>query len=227
MISAGDIWAVVPIKETGSAKQRLAGLFSQDFRRRLAETMFEEVMRAVAAVPELSGIAVVTLDPAAAAIALRFGAQIWTDGARDGHTGAVTAAALRLAASGASMLTLPGDIPLVSAEDIRHLLQIHRPGRAFTIIPARDEQGSNAILCSPADVVPLRFGVNSFFPHLDAARQCGLEPTVVECAAIALDLDEPSDIAEFMKIPSATATRRLLEKEWQNARSEIPEGLTP
>jgi 2-phospho-L-lactate/phosphoenolpyruvate guanylyltransferase len=221
MTSAGDIWAVLPIKETGFAKQRLAQQFSQDFRRRLALTMFEDIVRAVAGVSELSGIAVVTLDPAAAAIALRFGAQIWTDAAREGHTGAVAAAARRLAANGAGMLTLPWDIPLVSSADVRRVLQAHGSGRAFTIVPARDKQGSNTILCSPADAVPLRFGANSFFPHLDTARQCGLEPTVVECPAIALDLDEPQDIAEFMNVRSATATRRLLERELARAPAEL------
>jgi 2-phospho-L-lactate guanylyltransferase len=224
MMSAGDIWAVLPIKEMEFAKQRLAQLFSQDFRRKLALTMFEEVMRAVAGVSELSGIAVVTLDPAAADIAVRFGAQIWTDGARDGHTGAVTAAARRLAVGGAGLLTLPGDIPLVSSADIRRVLRAHRSGRAFTIVPARDEQGSNTILCSPADAVPLRFGANSFFPHLDAARQCGLEPTILDLPAIALDIDEPSDVAEFMKVPSTSATRRCLETELKTARAEIAKG---
>jgi 2-phospho-L-lactate/phosphoenolpyruvate guanylyltransferase len=226
MISAGDIWAVLPIKETGFAKQRLAVQFSRDLRRRLALTMFEEVLRAVAGVSELAGIAVVTLDPAAAAIASRLGAQIWTDGAREGHTGAVAAAARRLAATGAGIMTLPGDIPLVSSTDIQRVLKAHRSGRAFTIVPARDKRGSNTIICSPADAVPLRFGANSFFPHLDTARQCGLEPTVVECLAIALDLDAPQDIAEFMKVRSATATRRLLERELAGAPAAL-ERLAP
>jgi len=226
MTSAGDIWAVLPVKETEFAKQRLAQQFSQDFRRKLALTMFEEVVRAVAGVSELTGIAVITLDPAAAAIASRFGARIWTDAAREGHTGAVAAAARCLAANDAGMLTLPGDIPLVSSADIRRVLQAHRSGRAFTIVPARDKQGSNMIVCSPADAVPLRFGANSFFPHLDTARQCGVEPTVVECPAIALDLDEPQDIAEFMKVQSATATRCLLERELARAPAEL-ERLAP
>jgi hypothetical protein len=47
----------------------------------------------------------------------------------------------------------------------------------------------------------------------------------VELAAIGLDLDEPSDIAEFMQIPSATATRRLLETQWETACAETAEGL--
>ncbi len=223
MISAGELWAVVPIKETECAKQRLAHLFCHSFRRRLALAMCADVLRAVTSVPELTAVVVVTLDPAVTKLAAQFGARVWTEGARDGHTGAVTAAAHRLGVSGAGMLALPGDIPLVSPTDIRQVLQAHRGGPAFTIVPARDEQGSNAILCSPADAVPLRFGPDSFFPHLGAARRCGLDPNVVQIPAIGLDLDEPVDIAEFMKIPSATATRRLLETEWTGGdRSSHP-----
>jgi 2-phospho-L-lactate/phosphoenolpyruvate guanylyltransferase len=212
MGSPGNIWAVVPVKETGSAKQRLAGYLPCGVRQRLALAMLDDVLRAVTAVAALRGVVVVTVDPAATGIARRLGAQVWTDGAREGHTGAVMAAARRLAAGDAAMLTVPGDIPLTAPSDIQQLLRSHGAGRAFTIVPARDKQGSNAILCTPADAVPLRFGANSFFPHLDAARQSGLEPNVVTLPNIGLDIDEPADIAEFLRIPSATSTRRLLSE---------------
>jgi 2-phospho-L-lactate guanylyltransferase len=207
-----DIWAVVPVKDTGCAKQRLAGLLPAHLRQQLALAMLEDVLQAIAAVPELMGIVVVTIDPAAADIALRLGARVWSDGARDGHTGAVTAAARRLASQGSAILTIPGDVPLVSPSDIRHLLDIHRRKPGFTIVPARDERGSNAIVCSPADLVPLRFGSDSFFPHLAAARASGVEPTTVHLPRIALDIDEPADLAEFMKVPSTTHARDLLER---------------
>lgn len=211
MNASCDIWAVVPVKDTGCAKQRLAGLLPAHVRQQLALAMLEDVLRAIAAVPELMGIIVVTIDPAAAGIALRLGARVWSDGARDGHTGAVTAAARHLAAHGSAMLTIPGDVPLVSPTDIRHLLDIHRRNPGFTIVPARDERGSNAIVCSPADLVPLRFGADSFFPHLAAARACGVEPTTVHLPRIALDIDEPADVEELMRIPSETLSRRLLD----------------
>jgi 2-phospho-L-lactate guanylyltransferase len=212
MNKSSDIWAVMPVKDTAGAKQRLAGFLPAQVRRQLALAMFEDVLQAVAAVPELAGIAVVTIDPAAADIALRLGARVWSDGARDGHTGAVTAAARRLAAEGSAMLTIPGDVPLVSPVDIRQLLDIHSRQPGFTIVPARDERGSNAIMCSPADLVPLRFGADSFFPHLAAARACGVDPTTVHLPRIALDIDEPADLAEFMKIPSTTRARGLLDR---------------
>ena len=51
------------------------------------------------------------------------------------------------------------------------------------------------MICSPPDAVPLRFGENSYFPHLEAARRCGIEPTVIRQPGIAMDIDHPVDLA--------------------------------
>jgi 2-phospho-L-lactate guanylyltransferase len=112
------------------------------------------------------------------------------------------------------MLEVPGDIPLVEADDIRQLIAVHDNAPAFTIVPARDERGSNTVLCSPANAVPLRFGENSFFPHLAAARACGIEPKVVQLPRIALDIDTPEDLALFLAAPSRTRARALLD-QWR------------
>ena len=82
-LARGDIWAVVPLKETASAKQRLAGLLSPNLRKELTLAMFEDVLQALSAAHQLTGIIVVTVDAAATDIALRGGAQVWTEGARD------------------------------------------------------------------------------------------------------------------------------------------------
>jgi 2-phospho-L-lactate/phosphoenolpyruvate guanylyltransferase len=206
------ICAVVPIKETAQAKQRLTGIRSEAERRALALAMAEDVLSTLALVPELAGILVATADPAAVELARRYGARVSAERAREGHTAAVTAAARRLAAESIDMLALPGDIPLVEPGDIRRLLAAHRPSPAFSIVPARDELGSNAVLCSPADMVPLRFGENSFFPHLAAARAHGIAPTVIHLPRIALDIDTPDDLARFLAVPSHTRTRALLDR---------------
>jgi 2-phospho-L-lactate/phosphoenolpyruvate guanylyltransferase len=221
-VSHREIWAVIPVKDAALAKQRLTDALSPRLRKDLALAMFQDVLDAVAAVPELHGIAVVTADRNVAEIAQRAGAEVWPEGAHDGHTGAVSAAAWRLAAASSTMLTLPGDIPLVSRVDISGVLAAHLPASAFTIVPAWDERGSNAIVCSPADVVPLRFGPDSYFPHLAAARAVGLTPTVVRNGAIALDIDEPSDLQRFMSKRSATRSWRLLDQrraEWDHEAS--------
>jgi 2-phospho-L-lactate guanylyltransferase len=221
-----DVWAVVPIKETAFSKQRLANCLPPRLRQALALAMFEDVMQALAATPALAGIAVVTLDPVATEIAHRWGADVWTDGARDGHTGAVAAAAGRLAKNGSAMLTLPGDVPLVSPADIAAVLTARLHAPAFTIVPAWDERGSNTVICSPADVVPLRFGSDSFFPHLAAARVRGLSPTVVRNHAIGLDVDEPADVRRFMARQSDKRSWTLLDRhrtEWAGVSCPILE----
>jgi 2-phospho-L-lactate guanylyltransferase len=199
------IWAVVPVKDTALAKQRLAPAVPPPLRQALMLAMLEDVLAALAEAPGLAGRLLVTTGPAATRLAARYGAICITEGAHDGHTGAVAAAARRLAAEGATgMLTVPGDIPLVTAEEIGRLLAAHRPAPSFTIAPSHDEQGSNAVLVSSPEAVPLRFGDNSFFPHLAAAEARGITPTVLHLPGIALDIDNPGDLAHFAQLGSRT-----------------------
>jgi 2-phospho-L-lactate guanylyltransferase len=206
------VWAVVPVKELDRAKERLAPVLPPERRRALMLAMLEDVLAALTAAPALRGLAVVTVDAAARRLAARYGARIIVIGARDGHSGAVTAAARLLAAEGCpGMLTVPGDIPLVTPAEITQLLAAHRPSPAFTITPSRDEKGSNAIICSPPDAVPLRFGEDSFFPHLRAAEACGIRPTVLRLPGIALDVDTPEDLASLTLVTAATRAHALLD----------------
>jgi 2-phospho-L-lactate guanylyltransferase len=209
--ASADIWAVVPVKGGAGAKQRLGDAVPPDLRRRLALAMAEDVLATLAAAAGLRGVIVVTVDPAARALAERYGARVLTDGAEAGQTGAVAAAARALAREGrAAMLTIPGDVPLISAEEMARIVAAHDRVPDFVIAPAHDERGSNAILCAPPDAVPLTFGDDSFRPHLAAARRAGIEPKILHLRGIGLDIDNPADLATFLKIPSRTRARAVL-----------------
>ena len=200
-----DIWAVVPVKDTAAAKQRLAPALAAGLRKEFALAMLEDVLSALAEARGLAGRILVTTDPAAILLAANYDCECQIEGAAGGHTGAVMAAARRLAAEGrGGMLTLPGDIPLVTAEEIERLLAAHRHAPSFTIAPSHDEKGSNAVLMSPPEAVPLRFGDDSFFPHLAAAAANGIAPTVLHLPGIALDIDNPADLAHFAALGSRT-----------------------
>jgi len=202
------IWAVVPVKELTGAKQRLSSCLSPEERRALATVMLEDVLAAVSAVRELAGILVVTVDPVATSLAGHHGVRIVMEGARDGHTGAVTAAARLLAREGQpGMITMPGDIPRLSSAEIAATLAAHRAAPAFTIVPAHDDLGSNTIVCSPPDAIPLRFGEDSFYPHLDASRKHGIDPLVVRHLGIGMDIDNPVDLVAFLRMSPPVPTR--------------------
>jgi 2-phospho-L-lactate guanylyltransferase len=204
------IWAVVPVKEFEGAKQRLSSALSPEERRLLAGTMLEDVLEAVSAVGELAGALVVTVDPAATSLAMRYGGRVVTEGARAGHTGAVTAAAGLLVREGqGGMMTMPSDIPRLSPAEIAATLAAHQAAPSFTIVPAHDDLGSNTIICSPPDAVPLRFGEDSFYPHLDAARANGIEPLVARHPGIGMDIDNPIDLVTLLKMSPLVRTRTL------------------
>jgi 2-phospho-L-lactate guanylyltransferase len=190
------VHALLPVKAIGEAKQRLAAVLPAPLRARLALAMAEDVLAALAATPGLAGVAVVTVDAGAAALA------------------AVVAGARRLAAEGATgVLALPLDVPCVTPAEIAAVLAAHGPAPAFTIVPSHDRMGSNAVLASPPGCVKLRFGEDSFGPHLAAARAAGLVPRIVEAPGLALDIDTRADLAALLRRPATTRAHAVLAEK--------------
>jgi 2-phospho-L-lactate guanylyltransferase len=205
-----DVWAAVPVKTFTGAKQRTASILSAAQREILAATMLEDVLAALAGSVRLAGILVNTVDPVAVDLARRYGARVVSEGALDGHTGAVMGMARVLTAERkGGLLTVPGDIPGVTAAEIDAVVASSRPAPSFTIVPAHDELGSNAVLCAPLFAVPLRFGDDSYFPHLIAARRQGIEPVIVRMPGIGLDMDHPADLRAFLAARPRMPTRTL------------------
>jgi 2-phospho-L-lactate guanylyltransferase len=209
------IWAAVPVKAFTGAKQRLAPLLSAAQREALAAAMLEDVLAALAGA-RLDGIMINTVEPRAIALATKYRARVIDDDAQSGHTGAVAAMARALTRDGcAGMLALPGDLPRVTAAEIDAVVAARHPAPSFTIAPSHDELGSNAVLCCPPQAVPLRFGDNSFFPHLDAARRLAIRPVIVPRPGIALDIDHPEDVRALLRADPPMETRALaLLRAW-------------
>ncbi len=206
-----SLWAVVPVKPFAMAKQRLAEVFDAHERAALAACMLRDVLAALAAVPALAGRLVVTADEDAAALARSLGADVLAEPEPAGLNEAVRAAAAWVQAQGGhAMLVVPGDAPGVTPAEIMRLAEAHAGGAPAAIVPAHDEGGTNALLLAlPAPLAPA-FGEGSFGRHLRAALTAGLAPHVLRLAGLALDLDQPRDIARFLHAPSPTHSWRWL-----------------
>lgn len=206
------MWALIPIKNMNESKHRLESILSPNERRDLSEAMLEDVLTTVMAVPEFEKVAVATMCPTAKIISMRHGASVFSTGQDEGQTAAVAQATAAFEAEGiTSMLMLPGDVPLVTPEEIHRVLEIHGSAPAMTIVPARDEQGSNCIVLSPPTATNLRFGSNSYFPHLDAARKLSLDLRTPKLPGIGLDIDTPEDLMELCRQPLQTRAQEYLE----------------
>jgi 2-phospho-L-lactate guanylyltransferase len=228
-----SLWAVVPVKDLRQAKQRLAAVLGVEERRLLFRAMLEDVLGTLVASPGLAGILVVTRDREAERLAIRHGARVLVEEKNRGHSAASSLGARAMAKEGAvGMLQLPADIPLVTPADIEALLRAHREPPAVTIAPSRDERGSNAVVCSPANGLPLRFGDDSFVPHLERARALGIEPQIVRRPGLALDIDTPADLAVFLAAPSDTRTYAYLAESGvadrlQVSKTDEPQAAPP
>jgi 2-phospho-L-lactate guanylyltransferase len=223
VLSITGLWAVIPVKNFENAKQRLSGTLSPGERKALFAAMVEDVLTALGCCDRLAGVLMVTRDAEASRLAERHGARVLIEETNAGHTEASTFGARTLAKEGAvGMIQIPGDLPAVTSEDIAAIIDAHGDAPAVTIAPSRDEQGSNAVACSPPDLLPLRFGDDSFFPHCAKARELGAEPRIVQRAGLGLDVDTPDDLRAFLASPAlreiASHTARFLTESGVAAR---------
>jgi 2-phospho-L-lactate guanylyltransferase len=205
--------AVVPVKDLASAKQRLAARLGPNERRTLVLLMLEDVLQALRRSPGVSATIVVTRDREVADRAVRFEAEVLAEPSNDGYTSAVSRAASELARRGESaMLSVPGDVPGVSPDEISCLIAACRAAPSVVFSPSRDGRGTNAALVSPPNAFDLQFGEPSFAAHVARARAAGLATEVLELERLALDLDSPEDLDAFLREPSTTATFYFLQE---------------
>jgi 2-phospho-L-lactate guanylyltransferase len=211
------IVAAVPVKDLSCAKQRLVPFLARAERRALAIAMLEDVLGSLLAA-SLDAVWVVTGDQTVMAIVRAHGATPLPQEADRGHSEAVAVAQEAAAAAGADrFLTVPGDVPAVTPEEIRTLC-VAVPGRGVAFAPSVSGFGTNAALLAPPDLMPLKFGEPSFANHVEAARERGLVPTVVSLPGLALDLDTPEDLALLLERDGAPRTRALLHALRARAR---------
>jgi len=194
----------VPVKDLTHAKQRLTSVLSVVERGELARAMLGDVLRALASA-DLECVWVVTRDPAAAAIARSLGAEPVLEAENRGHTAAVALAQAEAARRGARVfLTVPGDVPCVTAAELRQIVDGVREG-APVFVPSRSGLGTNGVALAPPDAMTLTFGEPSFARHLETARQRGLTPRVLALPGLGLDVDAPEDLAALLAEPERTA----------------------
>jgi 2-phospho-L-lactate guanylyltransferase len=204
------IVAAVPVKDLVDAKQRLMPVLTPAERSDLVRAMLGDVLRALAAAA-LDAVWVVTRHGEVAGLARALGAEPLTEADNRGHTAAVARAQAEAARRGADVfLTIPGDVPCVTADEVRALAAAAARAPAAVFVPSRSGRGTNAVALKPPSAMPLVFGEPSFDNHLAAARARGIAALALRLDGIGLDVDGPDDLHALLATPPITEARRLL-----------------
>jgi 2-phospho-L-lactate/phosphoenolpyruvate guanylyltransferase len=192
-------WVVVLIKDFDSAKQRLRPALGTKSRRALAR---RNARLAVSAAFAGDRVLVVAGSEEVAEIARSWGAEVLLEPREEGQNTAAERGIKRAQEAGAAaVLVLASDLPLVTEHSVRELVDIaarHRPP-VVVAVPAIGRGGTNALYVRPPDAIGLHFGDDSLAKFQEDAESRGVEFVVHHSDAMALDLDEPSDLASLSR----------------------------
>ena len=217
---------LVPVKNLVDAKQRLSSFLTPEERFALAQAMCEDVLQALARWQRRPAVAVVTNDSFAHNLAVRFNFEVIADD-NSGETSAIAMATAMCRARGAgSTLVIPADIPLIDSSELEKIVDSapHLQGGAV-LVPDAAGRGTNAAWRSPGDLFPLRFGNDSFLPHLAAAKATGLPCVVLKLPGIALDVDRPEDLHELAAASGDRRSQRLVRSWNLGSRNQVEDGV--
>jgi 2-phospho-L-lactate/phosphoenolpyruvate guanylyltransferase len=189
------LWAIVPVKPLRWGKSRLAGVLTQDERTDLNIQLLAHTVDTLTAIPEIEQILVVSRDPAALALARGHGARTVQEKGSPQLNKALTRAtvvAKNYATRG--VLIVPADLPLVTPEDVRAIMDLAQDPPVIVVAPDRHRRGTNALLVCPVGLIEYDFGPDSFERHCERARQAGARLEICELPSLALDMDLPEDL---------------------------------
>jgi 2-phospho-L-lactate guanylyltransferase len=205
------IWAVVPVKAFSQAKSRLSSVLTQPARAGLAKAMLRDVLLATTGSKKVERTVVITADPEVSTLARQMGVFVLNDRCNMGQNEAVEQACQAVKSEeNTALLTLPGDLPLLTVPDIDGICSLLSSDKDLVIARAVNDGGTNAILSAQPSLMEFHFGDNSFKKHIDAAEKLGLKIVISDIAGFQLDLDRPEDLEEFIACASASETHSFL-----------------
>jgi len=204
--AVSEAWVIVLVKDLDQAKRRLGNVLDADARRALALRNAERAIRA-AAVAEHRLVVGGSVE--VKELAERLGVEAVIERRQEGqNTAAKRGIAHALKSKAQAVLILSSDLPLVTPKSVRDMLQIASRVEPPAVVaaPAIGRGGTNALYLSPPDAISLRFGADSLKAFRREAETKGVNFGVHKSEALALDLDEPEDLARARAIARARRT---------------------
>lgn len=199
-----SLWAIVPVKPLRRGKSRLAGALTEEERAALNEELLERTLKTLSNLKEVDQVLVVSRDSHALTIARNHGAKtVQEDGQPHLNTALARATVVAQVHATQGVLVLPVDLPLITADDVRALIDRASRPPVVVIAPDRHHKGTNALLMVPAGQIEYEFGEGSFHRHCEKAIQSNARLEIVELPSLGLDLDDPEDLELIRKLEAS------------------------
>lgn len=189
------LWAIVPVKPLRRGKSRLAEVLTPEERADLNRRLLAHTLDTLTSIPEIEHVLVISRDQSALALARDHGARtVQEHGSPQLNLALARATIVAKTYATRGVLIVPADLPLITAEDVRTMLERAKEPPVIVVAPDRHREGTNALLVCPAGLIEYEFGPGSFQRHCEKAHQVGARLEICELSSLALDMDLPEDL---------------------------------
>ena len=200
-------FVIVPFKNFVDAKSRLRKDISDKQTRKIVKIMLEHVLAEIKKCSDSFEKYLVTKDEEAIKIAQSQGIKTLIEKKQFGESASIDWASKKLHELGAtSVLRIPGDLPLIKAEDINEIFEVSNKTNSSILVPSNSGLGTNAILRKPPGVIPSFFGPNSMKKHVAAFKEQGANYSIVKNSNIAFDVDTNEDVESLKTLSEKSPT---------------------
>ena len=192
---------IVPHRGLAAAKTRLAPVLDIGEREALAQRLLERVLRVVHEACDDT----VVISPSAALepVVIASGGRLVVQHGMGLNAGLEQARVEALADGITTLVVLHGDLPNLTADDVRALVAAAPEPRGVAIAPDRGGTGTNGLAMEPPDAIGFAFGIGSRAAHAALAERAGLPFVEVHRPGLAFDVDTPADLARWLELGDA------------------------
>tara|TARA_Y100001970_G_scaffold256558_1_gene334367 strand:- start:231 stop:848 length:618 start_codon:yes stop_codon:yes gene_type:complete len=186
------MWAIIPINDFSRSFSRLSSILDLDQRMELAKNLSRRLIHKITDLDEIEKFVIFTSE------------KIWSnelkhpklivrnDKGRKPLKEKIDSIADWAYTMGAKkMIYLSIDLPLLEKDDIKEMIRTHKDG--LTLIEAKKDGGTNALISDLPRRINFQFGTDSFQKHIEAAKSEKLSINIQSIERLSFDLDDHDD----------------------------------
>ncbi len=192
------MWAIIPINNFNESFSRLSNVLNKKQREEMTQILATQVLDALTPIASVEKIIVLSNE-------IEWLSSFWNkkivvlpEPDTEQFSEKIDNTAQWIQSQGVTaMLYLSIDLPYIQQEDIENLISQHISG--LSIVEAKKDNGTNALILDLPTKMEFQFGPNSFSKHLAEARSKNINTTIVNIECLSLDLDDWNDLHLFKK----------------------------
>ena len=186
------MWAIIPINEFSRSFTRLSSVLDLEQRMELAKNLSSRLIQILLTVDEVEKIVLFTCEKNWPGELQHSKLVLRKDEDKKPLKQKIDSVADWAYGSGAKkMMYLSIDLPIVEKKDLKQIIDSHKHG--LTLVQAKKDGGTNALIADLPRKINFQFGADSFRKHLEAAKLEKLKTNIQSTEGLSFDLDDHDD----------------------------------